>query len=236
MNSQLRCIAIDDEPIALNIIRAHAEKVPFLKLEAVFASATEALAYVQQQQVNLIFLDINMPDLSGIEFATIIGVSAKIIFTTAYPEYAVQGFELAATDYLLKPINFARFLQACTRVQEQLNQGNNGSISALNNFMFVKDGYNMVRISLNELLYIEAEDNYLTFHEPQRRTVTRMTLTEATERLAGNSFLRVHKSFMVSLLKIEKVERHQLIIVENTAIPLSNKYRPELLQRLSLPQ
>ncbi|MCC9167567.1 LytR/AlgR family response regulator transcription factor [Pontibacter harenae] len=230
MNTQLRCIAIDDEPIALNIIRAHAEKVPFLNLEATFASATEALTYVRQQKVDLIFLDINMPDLSGIEFARIAGTDAKIIFTTAYAEYAVQGFELAATDYLLKPISFARFLQACTRVQEQFS----ASKAQLDNFLFVKDGYNMVRINLDELLYIEADDNYLTFYEVGQRTVTRMTLTEATAKLVGKPFLRVHKSFIVALPKIEKIERHQLT-VSGTSIPLSSNFKQELLQKLSLP-
>ncbi|MCC9138019.1 LytR/AlgR family response regulator transcription factor [Pontibacter silvestris] len=229
----LHCIAIDDEPIALNIIRAHAEKVTFLKLEAVFASATEALVYVQQQKVDLVFLDINMPDLSGIEFAKITGANSKIIFTTAYPEYAVQGFELAATDYLLKPISFARFLLASTRVQEQLNLTTAGSQPALDNFLYLKDGYNMVRINLDELLYIKADDNYLTFYEPQRRIVTRMRLSEAIKKLSRKPFLRVHKSYIVSLSKIEKIERHQLVIAA-MPIPVSGNYRQELWQRLAL--
>lgn len=228
MNTPLNCIAVDDEPIALNIMRVHVEKVPFLKLNAVFASATEALTYVKQGKVDLIFLDINMPDLSGIEFARIAGAKARIIFTTAYAEYAVQGFELAATDYLLKPISFVRFLQACTRVQELQALSN----PALDNFLFVKDGYNMVRINLDELLYIEADDNYLTFHEPQRRVITRMTFSEVAEKLEGKPFMRVHKSFIVALPKVEKIERHQLIVAGFT-VPVSNNYRQELLQRLA---
>lgn len=232
MSVILNCIAIDDEPLALSIIRAHCEKIPFLNLKSAFSSGTEALAYLQTEQVDLIFLDINMPDLSGIEFARMLGTKTKIIFTTAYPEYAVQGFELAATDYLLKPIGFARFLQACTRVLDQSGTRNAGNQAASDNYLFVKDGYNLVRINLDELLYIEADDNYLTFQEPQRRTVTRMTLSEATDKLSGKPFMRVHKSFIVALSKIEKVERHRVALA-GTEIPVSANYMQELLQKLA---
>lgn len=232
MDTALHCIAVDDEPIALKIIQAHAQKVPFLKLEAVFASATEALSYLQTQQADLVFLDINMPDLSGIEFAKIAGSKTKIIFTTAYAEYAVQGFELAATDYLLKPISFARFFQACTRAQEQHPSNDAAAHAMQDNYLFVKDGYTMVRINLDALLYIEADDNYLTFYEEQRRTVTRMTLSEAAEKLAGKPFLRVHKSYIVALPKVEKIERHQ-VVVAGATVPVSGSYRPDLLQKLS---
>ncbi|QCR22040.1 LytTR family DNA-binding domain-containing protein [Pontibacter sp. SGAir0037] len=233
MSSSISCIAIDDEPIALKVIQSHALKVPFLELENVFVSAAEALNYIQQQKVNLIFLDINMPDITGIEFAKLVPPQTKVIFTTAYPDYAVEGFELAATDYILKPISFARFLKACTRVQEQISAGLTDSLNPGEEFLFVKDGFSMVRINLENLLYVKADDNYLTFQESQQRTVARMTMTDAVEKLVNKSFLRVHKSYIISLSKIEKIERHQVIVAGN-AIPLSTMYRDDLLQRLAL--
>ncbi|ALI98855.1 LytR/AlgR family response regulator transcription factor [Rufibacter tibetensis] len=224
----MRCIAIDDEPIALSVIKAHAQKVPFLKLEATYVSATEALAYLQQRPIDLVFLDIKMPDITGVEVAKLIGKQASIISTTAFSEYALQGFELAVTDYLLKPITFPRFLQACTRAQEWKQKGVENEAPE---FLFVKVSYDWERVNLRQLLYIEADDNYLTFHEPQRRILSRMTLSEAQEKLPGNRFVKVHRSYLVAMDKIEKIERHQ-VTLGGKAIPVSSAFRDNLLQRL----
>jgi two-component system, LytTR family, response regulator len=227
MNPILTCIAIDDEPLALSIIRTHADKVPFINLKATFNSAAEALAYLEQESISLVFLDINMPDISGIELAKMINPEIKIIFTTAYPEYAVDGFELAATDFLLKPIGFSRFFKACTRVQEQLATKPEPIKSE--GHIFIKDGYSLVRVNFDDLIYVQADDNYLTFYEANKKILARMTLKEALEKLPEKQFLRVHKSYIVSRSKIEKIERHQ-IIVSGTAIPVSPTYRQELLE------
>lgn len=226
MATQLRCIAIDDEPIALDVIKVHTERVPFLDLRHTFVSAIEALMFLKTEPVDLIFLDINMPDLTGLDFAQVVGNKSQVIFTTAYPEYALQGFELSALDYLLKPIPFGRFLQAANKAYERLSDFNNKSP-----YVFVKDDYDWVRINLDELEYVESDGNYLTFQEVGKKTLTRMTIGDAVEMLPPDQFMRVHKSYIVALDRIEKIERHQLTIGK-VQVPLSGSYRDELLERV----
>jgi two-component system LytT family response regulator len=226
----INAIAIDDEPVALDIIAAHAQEIPGLNLKAAFSSATEALAYVDTNTVHLIFLDINMPGLTGLEFAEMVRNRAQIIFTTAYAEHALKGFDLAATDYLLKPINFARFLQAYRQAQLRLRQPEI-TPAAYVETLLVKDGSNWVQIPVSDILYMEAEDNYVSIVENNKRTLTRITLNELQSKLPPSGFLRIHKSFIVPLSKIEKIERHQ-VIIGSIKIPLSRSYRDDLFQRL----
>jgi two-component system LytT family response regulator len=227
----LRSIAIDDEPIALDIIRSYAAKVPFLDLKQTFVNAIEALTYLKTNTVDLIFLDINMPDLTGLDLAQVIGERAQIIFTTAYSEYALQGFELNALDYLLKPIPFGRFFQACNKAYERLSVPSpNGTVARVP-YIFVKDGYDWVRINLADLLYVESEGNYLTFQEGGKKVLSRMTILEAVDMLPPETFMRIHKSYIVSVNHIEKIERHQLT-VGKLQVPLSGQYRDELLERV----
>ena len=226
----INAIAVDDEPVALDIIKTHAEKVPFINLKGTFLSAMDALAYIKKEPVDLVFLDISMPDISGLEFAEMVKHQTQVIFTTAYPEHALKGFELAATDYLLKPINFARFLQACQLAEGRVkpsapNQTERESL-------FVKDGHNWIQIKFNEILYIQGEDNYVSIFEKDKRTLTRITLTELQGKLPNDQFLRVHKSYIVAISKIEKAETHQLTI-NNFKIPVSKVYRNVLLKVLS---
>jgi two-component system, LytTR family, response regulator len=229
----LRCIAIDDEPIALDVIRAHAEKVPFLNLTQTFVNAIEALTHLQTEPADLIFLDINMPDLTGIDVAQMLDSRTMVVFTTAYPEFALQGFDLSALDYLLKPISFGRFLAACNKAWErqQAATAPPGSGPVKSPFVFVKDGYDWVRVNLDELQYVESDGNYLTFQETGKKLLTRMTIGEAIELLPTDRFLRVHKSYIVSLARIEKIERHQLTIGK-AQIPLSGSYKDELMARV----
>lgn len=231
MPATLRCIAIDDEPIALDIIKAHASKVPFLELRRSFVNAIEALAFLKTEPVDLIFLDINMPDITGLDFAQVVGNKSLVVFTTAYPDYALQGFELSALDYLLKPIAFGRFLQAANKAYEQLSDSGKNGTPTRSPYVFVKDGYDWVRINLEELQYVESEGNYLTFQETGKKTLTRMTISEAIDLLPTDQFMRVHKSYIVSLDRIEKIERHQLTIGK-VQVPLSGSYRDELLERV----
>lgn len=217
--------------MGLSVLQAHARKVPHLQVMATFASATQALAYLHAHPVDVLFVDIQMPDLSGLELASILGASVHIIFTTAYAQYAITGFELAAIDYLLKPISLSRFVQACGRAADRLSRSSQQQLPTAQQ-LFVKSGYDWARIDLAALLYLEADDNYLTFHEPERRTLTRMTLSEAMEKLPAEQFVRVHKSFVISLAKLDKIERHQ-VVVAGRSLPLSESFRAELLRRFS---
>lgn len=219
----IRCIFVDDEPMGLSVLQSHATKVPFLEVAGAFSSATEALAFLRKEKVDVVFLDIRMPDLSGLEMARLLGDNTRIIFTTAYPQYAIEGFELAVTDYLLKPVSFERFLLACSRVRPE---------SPEDPFIFVKSGYDQVRIDLNALLYLQAEDNYVTFCEKERKTLCRMTLTEALARLPSSRFVRIHKSYAAAVSKIDKIGRAEITIA-GKPLPVSASFREELSRRLA---
>ncbi|MCA0228997.1 MAG: LytTR family DNA-binding domain-containing protein [Bacteroidetes bacterium] len=220
-------IALDDEPAALQVLRRHAEKVPFVELKQTFESAAEALRYLHQNPVDLLFLDVQMPDMLGTDFARLLkNTSTQVVFVTAYADYAVEGFELQALDYLLKPVEFGRFLQACNRaLGQQAKQI--GEASSL----FVKDGYDWVRVHLDEILYIQSDTNLLFIHERTRKVTTRMTLGEMMGQLPPDKFLRIHKSYLVALKAIQKLERHQ-VTVGSVAIPLAGTYKTELEERL----
>ncbi|WP_420147028.1 LytR/AlgR family response regulator transcription factor [Spirosoma sp.] len=223
----LRAIAIDDEPAALDVLSRYADKVPFVELTHTFLNTTDALTHLHTQRVDLIFLDIRMPDLTGTDFARLVAPLRKpIIFTTAYADYALEGFALNALDYLLKPIDFSRFLHSCNRAytQQQLQQGEPSSI-------FVKDGYDWVRVNLSDVLYIHSDTNLLFIYEQSRQVSTRMTLTEMMAMLPTDQFVRVHKSYVVALRAVRKLERHQVTVGQAT-IPLASSYRQSLEQRL----
>lgn len=222
----IKAIAIDDEPIALDIIRNHAEKIPFVTLCATFLSASEAFTYIKNNHIDVVFADISMPGLSGLEFAEMVKHRVQVVFTTAYPEHALKGFELAATDYLLKPINFSRFLQAC-----QLAESRMQATAAPEN-LFVKDGHNWLSVPLADLLYARGEDNYVSLFVNDKRILTRMTLAELQSKLPAGQFMRVHKSYIIALAKIEKIEKHQ-VSISDAKIPLSMVSADELLQIIS---
>ncbi|MCO5948137.1 LytR/AlgR family response regulator transcription factor [Mucilaginibacter flavidus] len=226
----ISAIAIDDEPIALDVLKTHAAKISFLDLKATFLSTTEAMAFLQQHKIDLILLDIRMPDLTGIEFASLVPKPVHIVFTTAYPEYAVKGFDLAATDYLLKPVSLSRLLQACTLVNERIVADKKPPEAQS---LFVKDGYNLVKIDPSKITYIEAGDNYLSIYEGEKRTLTRMTLTELIAKLPGEAFQKVHKSYIVAIDKIEKIERGQ-VLVGGAKIPVSINFRDDLMGKVKL--
>jgi len=226
----ISAIAIDDEPIALDVLKTHAAKIPFLDLKATFLSTTEAMAFLQQHKIDLILLDIRMPDLTGIQFAALVPKPVHIVFTTAYPEYAVKGFDLAATDYLLKPVSLSRLLQACTLVSERIAAEKKQPEAQS---LFVKDGYNLVKIDPSKITYIEAGDNYLSIYEGDKRTLTRMTLTELIAKLPGGAFQKVHKSYIVAIDKIEKIERGQ-VLVGGAKIPVSVNFRDDLMGKVKL--
>lgn len=224
----LSCIAIDDEPLALEVIKSHAGKIKELDLVASFTDPLKAFEYFQENPADLVLLDINMPDLNGIQLAKLINTKAEIVFTTAYSEYATDGFELAATDYLLKPIRFERFLKMISRVKENLQSRNKEQDS-----LFVKDGSKWVRIELSKLMFVQANDNYVVFQEDENKVMARMTLSEVNNLIPNKSFIQIHRSFIVNSTKINKIENH-MIELNGIKIPVSRKYRDNLLKEMNL--
>lgn len=220
-------IAIDDEPIALEVVRNHAEKVPSLDLQATFTNAFAAMDYLRQHPIDLLFLDIKMPDISGIEFFKSLNKKPLVIFTTAYSEHAVSGFELDAVDYLLKPFSLPRFLKACNKAQEVLQW--RGVNDEKREYVFVKTGYEQVRVGFDEIDYLEATGNYVNFVLGTQQILSRMTITECEALLPPNRFARIHRSFIVAKDRIQKIERHQ-VTVNGSILPVGASYMALLRQ------
>lgn len=224
----IKAIAIDDESFALEVIKSHASKVPFLELQAVFTDAILGLEYLKNQQIDLLFLDINMPDISGIDLAALVPKETLVVFTTAYSDYAVKGFELDALDYLLKPFNLSRFLKSCQKAQEWIDlRPKNEPV-----FLFVKTSEGQVRVDFSDLLYCEAQGNYVTFQLSAQKIQSRMTLAEI-EKLLPSSFLRTHRSFLVNQNLITKVERHQ-VWVKSFSVPVSSSFLDQVKEKIQI--
>ncbi len=219
----IKAIAIDDEPLALKVIENFCEKVDFITLQKTFNKLGEALKYVNKFPVDLLFLDINMPSINGIEFYKEIKQNTMVIFTTAYTEYAVEGFNLNAVDYILKPFTFERFLLAVNKANDFFNyQSQKESTSA--QFIFVRADYSLLKINIANILYIEGLDDYLKIHiENQKTVVTRMTMKALLEKLPAKDFIRIHRSFIVPLSRIEGV-RNKTISIAGIEIPIGASY------------
>lgn len=233
----LKAIAIDDEAPALAVISKHASKVPFLTLEKTFTNPVKAFAWLQENPVDLIFVDIEMPEMRGTDFIRMMNglSSANFIFTTAYENYALEGFELQALDYLLKPILFNRFASACKRALAQLSatqQKTPEQSASDDSFLFVKDGHDWVRIDFHDILYAQSDGNLLFIHQTDRKVVTRMTMQNFLNTIPSNAFLRAHKSYVVALDAVRKIERTQLVLSNGKRIPLARSYRPTITQHL----
>lgn len=220
----MKAIAIDDEPLALEVIRSHAAKVPFLALEEVFTDAFVGLDYLQKHPVDLLFLDIKMPDISGIEFYNTLRHKPMVIFTTAYSEHAVTGFDLDAVDYLLKPFSLARFLKACTKANEIHQFRASGKPS---DHIFIKTGYEQVKVMFEDIFYLESEGNYISFITKNGKLLTRMTFAEVESLLPHGEFIRIHRSFIVAKNQVAKIERGQ-VIIKGVAIPVGESYAQNL--------
>ena len=220
----MKAIAIDDEPIALEIIKSHASKVPFLELKATFTDAFQALEYLQKEAIDLIFLDIKMPDISGIEFFNSLSKKPLLIFTTAYSEHAVTSFEMDAVDYLLKPFSLARFSKGCNKAFELFNYRSDGDNI---DHLYVKTGYEQLKVMYDDILYLEAAGNYVTFVLKDKNLLSRSTFSEIANMLPQDRFIRVHRSYIVAINKIDKLERHQVTIYK-AKIPVGEAFSQNL--------
>ena len=219
----ITAIAIDDEPLALKVITSHCEKIDFIHLQKIFTHPTEALHYLRKYPVDLLFVDIQMPSMNGINLVKAIQQNTMIIFTTAFSEYAVVSYELNAIDYLLKPINFKRFSQAVNKANEYYNYINKQNHSE-NKHIFIRADYSLVKISIADILYIEGQADYLKIFIRDRKTVVaRMTMNEMVEKLPVKDFIRVHRSFILPFNRIESV-RSNFITLPETEIPIGKTY------------
>ena len=224
----INCIIIEDEPLAAEKIEHFISKMPALKLMGIFDSAIQAIEYLKNHPVDIIFLDIEMKDFSGIQFLESVRIEAKIIITSAYEQYAIKGFDLQVCDYLLKPILFDRFIKAVEKASDELRQKNDHKGV---NKIFVKTEYRLEGIEIADILYIEGMGDYRRIVTPTKKIMTLQSFSELHDLLPKDLFCRVHHSFIVSINKIEKIERNRILIKERL-IPVSNSYSKAFFDKL----
>ena len=239
----LKCIAVDDEPLALDIIEDYISKVPFLELVKRTENAIEALQLVQAGGIDLVFLDIQMPDLTGIQFLKIASGKSNYILTTAYSQYALESYDLNVSDYLLKPIAFDRFYKAVEKVRNQMQKEEIAAPVALEpvqnvspspaapvqDFIFVKTEHKIQKIQLDDILYIEGLKDYISIFTKSERIITLQNMKKMEETLPKGEFIRVHKSYIISLDKVESIERSRISIA-GKIIPIGDTYRDEFFK------
>lgn len=224
----IKCIAIDDEPLALKQISSYIDKTPFLEAVALCHSAFEAMEYLSDNEVDLMFVDINMPDLNGLDFVKSLTQKPQIIFTTAYSEYAIEGFQVDALDYILKPISYNVFLKSANKAKTwfELNHKLSESVQTNQDSLFVKSEYKMVRIFFSEIKYIESSNEYIQIHLVNDEPVTTLIrLKVMEEQLPKDRFMRVHRSFIVNLDRIKVIERNRIVFDHNVYIPVGEQYK-----------
>jgi len=234
----IRCLIVDDEPLALHILEDYMSKVPYLQLVKSTTNPIEALTLVQEGNVDLVFLDVQMPELTGIQFLRIANGRAKVILTTAYPQYALEGYELDVIDYLLKPIAFDRFFKSVQKAQTVLQPAAkpmlNESVQQqqqdfLSDFIFVKTEHKIQKVYLNDILFIEGLKDYISIFTPVERIITLQNMKKMEDALPAKNFIRVHKSYIVSINKIDSIERSRIFIGDKI-IPVGDTYRDEFFK------
>lgn len=234
-----QCLIIEDEPIAQDIIKEYLTHVPSLELAATSENAFEATEVLQQQKIDLIFLDIHLPQLSGLNFIKTLPHPPKVIITTAYQEYALEGFELSVCDYLLKPFSMERFLKAVNKAIYELdleqqqatpkNEGSGSTIGAQKDFLFVKTEDKTWKVPINEILYLEAYGNYVKIHTPSKTYLSSKNLQYFAEALKDQAFIRIHRSYLVPFSSIEALEGNQVLIGQEK-LPVGQQYKHELMR------
>ncbi len=235
--TQIDCLIVDDEPIARDIIRTYCAHLPYLRVAGECGSALEARAVLMQQKVDIVFLDINMPVMDGISFLKTLKTPPQIIFTTAYKEYAVDAFDLAACDYLLKPFSLERFVVAVDKAMEKLLPAGNTFIDAReskeDDFLFLKADGKIFKIMHDDVLYAEANGNYTKVCTTQHTLLPAMTFSGFEDLVPKSKFLRIHRSFIINKSKIDHIEGNR-VFIQNTEIPNGSKYRDQILKQIGL--
>lgn len=226
---KINCLIVDDEPLALGLVEGYVQRTPFLELKGKCLSALEALNTLNSEKIDLIFLDIQMPDMSGIDLSKTLHQGTRVIFTTAFKDYAFEGFKVNAIDYLLKPFNYTEFLRAANKASEYLNMDSSkNNLVYTDNFIFVKSEYKQLKINLEEVYYFEGLKDYIKIwvSSQTKPILTLMSLKTIEQELPEDRFMRVHRSFIIALDKIESVERSQ-IIINKERITIAEQYKPK---------
>ena len=224
----ITCAIIDDEPLAAGLLESYAKKTPYLRLRGTYNSAVQAMKDLRENPVQLLFLDIQMPELSGVEFAKILTKETKIIFTTAFSQYAVEGYKVNALDYLLKPISYDDFLKSTDKALEWFSITQKQDIYRRDRFMFVKSDYKLHKISLNDILYVEGFKDYVRFYlKNGDQIISLMSMKKLEEYLPKPEFLRTHRSFIVHMTETPCVDRFR-IVFDDVFIPISDNYKEEV--------
>ena len=230
-----QCLIVDDEPVAREILENHLKKISAANIVASCKNAMEAFTFMNSQKIDLIFLDINMPEISGLSFAKSINKNIKIIFTTAYREYAVDGFDLQVVDYLLKPISFERLLQAINKyLDENIHvniDADNEIIDEASDFIFVRSDRKMIKLEFLDIIYIESLSDYIKIYLTNKTIVTRETITNIEAKLPKKDFIRLHRSYIVSISKID-LFTNEYVELNKKVIPISRTYKNDVLHRL----
>jgi DNA-binding LytR/AlgR family response regulator len=232
-NKKIASLIVDDEAIAREIIATHLSKISNIDIVASCSNAMEAFNVISNNDIDLVFLDINMPEISGISFAKSINKNIKIIFTTAYRDYAVEGFELQAVDYLLKPISFERLLKAVNTYFEVYSDSKNKDSQETENnqFMFVRADRRMIKIDFEDIIYIESFSDYIKIHLANETIVTRETISAIEAKLPNKQFIRIHRSFIIALAHITSFTNEH-IVINGKALTISRSYKKEVLELL----
>ncbi len=230
MTNQLTCAVIDDEPLAAALLKSYAEKTPFLHLIGTYGSALEAMKELRDNPVNLLFLDIQMPELSGIEFAKILPRETKIVFTTAFQQYAIESYSVSAIDYLLKPVAYEDFLRAANKALDWFSVAIKQETYARDRFMFVKSDYKLMRIDLDDILYIEGLKDYVRIYlSDGQKVMSLMNMKKLEDYLPRPEFLRTHRSYIVHMPRAAAVDRLRIVFGDQY-IPISDSYKDDVQQ------
>ncbi|MBQ6377794.1 MAG: response regulator transcription factor [Prevotella sp.] len=224
----ITCAIIDDEPLAAGLLESYAKKTPYLSLRGTYNSAIQAMKDLRENPVKLLFLDIQMPELSGIEFSKILPKETKVIFTTAFPQYAVEGYKVSALDYLLKPISYDDFLKSTDKALEWFSVSMRQDIYKRDRFMLVKSDYKLQRIALDDILYIEGLKDYVRFYlKNGEKVMSLMSMKKLDEYLPKPEFMRTHRSFIVHMTEAPLIDRFRIVFGE-VYIPISENYKEEV--------
>lgn len=231
----LTCAIIDDEPLAAGLLESYAKKTPYLNLTGTYNSAVTAMRDLREQPVQLLLLDIQMPELSGIEFAKILPHDTKVIFTTAFPQYAVEGFKVNALDYLLKPVSYQDFLQATDKALDWFSVVQKQQTYERDRYLFVKSDYKLQRIALDSIVFIEGLKDYVRFYLTSgERVMSLMSMKRLEDYLPRPEFMRTHRSYIVHMPKVSSVDRLRLVMGPELYIPISDNYKDDVMNYIEL--